>query len=501
MNEPTILKVARGRLAAACLATLLALTVVAAPAPPASQPADPPPPRRTWVVDLYERCRPSVVMLETVEYRGSPSRPASRPASRPQSEPSAPKGKKTTHWGSGVIIHRDGYLLTNSHCFRHDGRRRATCHDGQKRDVVLVADDPEHDLALARIVDGGPFTPIRVGRSHDLMVGEPVVTMGNPFGMGLTLSLGIISALNRNTNTDYAKLSGMIMTEAAANPGTSGGPLLNVRGELIGIITSRKTEGDNLGFAVPVDHAWRRLPELLLDGRTGILPDLQLELGPDEAKITGVSKGSAAEKAGFRGGDVLVAIGGKPLAGGIDAAIELSRMKTGQDVAVTVRRAGKKVELAFRPRWLSGRAPETPEPKLQSGLTVQQYAGDWKKLPDLDALKPASTGTAASVGVGEFGRKGGFALRLKGFIHADSDGVHTFRLDSNDGSRLYVGSDLAVENDGTGQRTARGHSHLKAGWHPITIVYFSTGDKPSLKAFWECPNQPRREIPAAALGH
>jgi S1-C subfamily serine protease len=173
------------------------------------------------VADVYRQCAPCVVTLGFA--RKDPADP------------------KTTHTerGTGVIVHEDGYILTNAHILRRGGKGAAGVR-GHDYDCRIVAVDEMRDLAILKVEAGQLLTPIPFGRSSTLLVGEPIVTIGNPFGVGLSVTTGVVAALNRDTKSDYTFFPNMIQTNTAINPGCSGGPLLNARGEMIGINTTTK---------------------------------------------------------------------------------------------------------------------------------------------------------------------------------------------------------------------------------------------------------------------
>jgi len=167
--------------------------------------------------------------------------------------------------GSGFIVHRDGYVVTNNHVIDHARQISVDLDDGRKLPAQLISADPEADLAVLKISDKKPFPAIELGDSADLMIGEPAIAIGNPLGYSHSVSSGIISALHRDLEDDQAqeKLTNLIQTDAAINPGNSGGPLLNAYGQVVGINTAIRSDAQNIGFAIPVNHLRDLIPELM----------------------------------------------------------------------------------------------------------------------------------------------------------------------------------------------------------------------------------------------
>ncbi len=172
--------------------------------------------------------------------------------------------------GSGVIVDPDGYVLTNDHVVAQADRIIVTLADGRQIGARLVGSDRTSDLAVLRLEEDGPWPSVPMGRSDDLMIGETVIAIGNPFGLQNTVTVGVVSALGRTLESDRASgeaFSDFIQTDAAINPGNSGGALLNINGELIGINTQIVASGQNLGFAIPIDRARKVFDELVHYGR------------------------------------------------------------------------------------------------------------------------------------------------------------------------------------------------------------------------------------------
>jgi S1-C subfamily serine protease len=289
--------------------------------------------------------------------------------------------------GSGSIIDTKGYVLTNYHVIKDAEELSVTLADGGEHKGKVVGVDPENDLAVIKFDPAGtPLTVIPFGSSQKLRVGQKVLAIGNPFGLDRTLTTGIISGLGRPVKAESGLvIREMIQTDASINPGNSGGPLLNSRGEMIGINTmifSPSGGSVGIGFAVPVETAKRVVPDLLRYGqvRRGWLDITPVQLFPALVRygelsvnqgilVSEVTPGSTAELAGLRGGrdavrygrsliyvggDIIVAVDKMPVASINDLLSALEDKKPGESVEVKIVRNGKPltltVKLSQRPR-------------------------------------------------------------------------------------------------------------------------------------------------------
>jgi serine protease Do len=284
-------------------------------------------PRRSLVVQAVERASPAVVNISTEQVvEGRSPFPAQR-------DPffddffhdffdSRPRRYKATSLGSGVIVGADGTILTNEHVVLRASRIRVTLSDERTFDARPAGADDDSDIAVLRIKAPDSLPHIALGRSDDLMIGETVIAIGNPFGLSHTVTTGVVSAIGRSLNTTERTYSDFIQTDASINPGNSGGPLLNIKGELIGINTAIYGKAQGIGFAIPVDRARRVMRDLVSYGEVkrawvGItVQDLTEEL----ARHFGTSKGvvvldvdamSPGAKAGIARGDVITRVDSK----------------------------------------------------------------------------------------------------------------------------------------------------------------------------------------------
>jgi serine protease Do len=295
--------------------------------------------------------------------------------------------RKIPSLGSGFVISKDGYIVTNNHVVEDVDSIRVAFKDGLELDAEIIGRDPKTDVALIRVKTDKELFAISLGDSSKVRPGEWVVAIGNPFGLGHTVTAGIVSAKHRiigqGSYDDY------IQTDAAINPGNSGGPLLNLAGEVIGINTAINPRANTIGFAVPINMAKQILPQLKAKGSVTrgwlgvviqrITPELSeaLELGKDSgALVSKVAPEGPADAAGVEHGDVIVEFDGQA----IDDWNELPRVvaaaEVGDDVEIVVIRDGVRktldVEVGALDEGLALAAAKEPESGETSfGLRVQ----------------------------------------------------------------------------------------------------------------------------------
>jgi serine protease Do len=242
--------------------------------------------------------------------------------------------------GSGVVVEKSGYVITNFHVVGNDHRRITVQFDPELDDTLyeaeFVSGVPDEDLALLRIRAQREFPVVRRGTSSDLMIGERVIAIGNPFRQRLSVSSGIISGLHRNVTVagDF-EFTNLIQTDAAINMGNSGGPLLNILGELVGINTAVNQGAENMGFAIPVDRVEEVLRDYLLDpsvARSWIGFEVAEERGFEVCNLT---PEGPADAAGVETGDRLVAMDGRDLEGSEDFRMRLLRLEPNQPASFT----------------------------------------------------------------------------------------------------------------------------------------------------------------------
>ena len=262
--------------------------------------------------------------------------------------------------GSGVIVSREGYILTNAHVVDGVDEIKVTLGDGRVVAGRIAGADPDTDLAVIRASADG-LKPITFGRSEQLRIGDVVLAIGNPFSVGQTVTMGIVSAVGREIPS-ASPFAGFIQTDAAINPGNSGGALVDADGNLVGINTlifSRSGGYQGIGFAIPVATARKVMEEIIETGTVtrgylgveiaNITADLADSLGLRSLRgaiIGSVAASSPAERAGLRPGDVLVQVDGKSVADMSSALAAISGLPPGKAVAVRVQRGGRELTLA-----------------------------------------------------------------------------------------------------------------------------------------------------------
>ncbi|MFT5442957.1 MAG: serine protease Do [Myxococcota bacterium] len=289
--------------------------------------------RRTATVEVVEKVGPAVVnitteLIDTRRKTFTRSRPGNNEFYR---DFLRPKGREPSSemLGSGVIIDKEGHVLTNAHVIAGSSRIRVTLADGREFPASLVGAAPNNDLAVLLIETDETLPWVPTGVSDDLMVGEPVIAIGNPFGLfSNTVTTGVLSAIDRSVNVEGDYYYGFLQTDASINPGNSGGPLLNAEGTLIGINTAIYKGAQGIGLAIPIDTANRVVDELIEHGEIpppwiglefqNLEPELrtvmQLPDGMSGALVTKVEPGSPAEASGMKRGDLVIGIDGHRVA-------------------------------------------------------------------------------------------------------------------------------------------------------------------------------------------
>jgi serine protease Do len=297
--------------------------------------------------------------------------------------------------GSGVVIRKEGFIITNYHVV--NGAQKLIVsfdneQDPKQYEADLVGQQPEEDLALLKIKGDHDFPTIPIGKSSDLMLGETVIAIGNPYGQSHTVTQGIISGLHRGIKigTEFGNLSfdDLIQTDASINPGNSGGPLLNINGQLIGINNAMNPNAQTIGFAIPVDHVMSVLTEKLLS------PDaarawLGFEvLQGDTCLVSNVIGGSPADQAGLKSGDCIVAIGNTRVMNREDYKLARISLSPDREVELKVEREGlaKTVRLAPWDNY-EGTLYERVGLKVD---TVETRRGSYVKIKEVRPEGPAA---------------------------------------------------------------------------------------------------------------
>lgn len=352
--------------------------------------------------DLVDQVTHAVVNISTTQVRENPMQPFIGPDSpfkdffgdeffkhffgdRPRGE------MKTTALGSGVIIDNRGLILTNNHVVEKADEIKIKTDTGKEYSAKVVGRDPKTDLALIRVETDANFpSPAKLGDSDAIRVGDWVIAVGNPFGLGNTVTSGIISAKGRVIGA--GPYDDFLQTDAAINPGNSGGPLFNMNGEVVGISTAIVAQGQGIGFAIPIRLAIELLPQLkegkVIRGWIGIMiqditPELAESFNVKETKgviVADVVQDGPAEKAGLKRGDIIVAYNGKELENSHMLSRAAASTPPGQTMSLQVIRDGKprevKVTIGTMPDEIGEEAAPEKKEAPAWGLTVQNITSE-----------------------------------------------------------------------------------------------------------------------------
>jgi len=381
-----------------------------------------------------------------------------------------PRQHREEGLGSGVIVSPEGYILTNNHVVDGATEVRVVLADRREFKARVVGTDPKTDVAVVKI-DASDLQPIVIGDSDKLQVGDYVLAVGNPFGLGKTVTMGIVSATGRG-NLGIEDYENFIQTDASINPGNSGGALVNDRGELMGIntaIISHGSEGNQgIGFAIPVSVARNVMDQIVKNGKVtrAYLGVIAQEVTPGIAKafherevrgalVGDVSSNSPAARAGLQKGDIILEVNGKPVNDGAQLRMNISLMQPGTNVNVKVLRDGATrdftVRLAEMPteRAALEKNSDTPESAME-GVSVENVTARTARelgLPSATAgvvvtdIDPASPAAHSGLQRGDVIQEVNHQA-----IHNTTDFEHALRsskdetllLVNREGNTLYV---------------------------------------------------------------
>jgi S1-C subfamily serine protease len=417
----------------ALLAAALALSLPAAAAPPKDAPAAPerraalPRPderpsanRRTPVVAAVERVRGAVVNVsaeELVRIRvPSRGRAAGDLFAELFERPRYRRGYAVTSLGSGVIVSPDGYVLTNNHVVERGARFRVGLLDGRELIAKVIGTDPSSDLAVLKLETRERLPFAQMGRSDDLLIGETVIAIGNPFGLSHTVTTGVVSAVNRSFKAGDRTLFDFVQTDASINPGNSGGALLDIEGRLVGINTA--ILGDRsagIGFAIPIDRARRIAEDLIAHGevREGYVGVSVGDLPPREGSpegtsggvvVTATEPGSPGERAGLRKGDVVEGVGGVPPASAEEFRFRMRELPIGAVARLELSRNGERRTVQLTAVELSG-ARVAELVARRTGITVGEQRGAEGAVVVVQTVAPRSAAAQAGILPGDVVRE------------------------------------------------------------------------------------------------
>ncbi|NJC88423.1 MAG: DegQ family serine endoprotease [Desulfuromonas sp.] len=407
------------------LLTLLAMLLTVVPAFAVSAPD---------FATLVEQLKPAVVNISTAKTI-KPRTPVFRGPQQPGGDlfeefferffrDIPQSSRKERSLGTGFIISEDGYILTNDHVVDGADEIKVKLADGRIFSGTVRGLDAKLDLALVKIDAGNHLPVAKLGDSDKLRIGEWVMAIGNPFGLEQTVTVGIVSAKGRVIGA--GPYDDFIQTDASINPGNSGGPLFNVRGEVIGINTAIVPGGQGIGFAIPVNMAKQIVDQLREDGKVTrgylgvVVQPLSEELAqsfgldrPHGALVSEVVKGSPAERAGIKRGDVILRFDGQSIDERNDLPKIVAASRVGKTVAVVVFRDGREVELKTEVGKLSdegGTDVSVDNSGGKLGLTLAPLTPELARRYDLapesrgvlvTAIEPGSAATNANLRPGD----------------------------------------------------------------------------------------------------
>jgi serine protease Do len=387
--------------------------------------------------DLAEKVRPGVVNIQVVKkvknigFRNLPGNPfgGQNPFGDffgPFSQGNPPGGFEQRGVGSGFIMSREGYVLTNNHVVEEADQIKVKLSNGKEYEGKVVGRDPKTDLALVKIEGSSDLQPLKLGNSEDLKVGSWVVAVGSPFGLEQTVTAGIVSAKGRVIGS--GPYDNFIQTDASINPGNSGGPLINTKGEVVGINTAIIASGQGIGFAIPIDMAKEIASQLQDKGHVTrgwlgvniqeVTPELAKSFGLKDNKgalVSQVVPNSPAEKAGIEQGDVILQFDGKDVSDSKELPRIVASTPVGKSVMVKIARDGKVTDRQVKLGEMEEKAEvaKAPSTHKRLGIAVQNLTPEIAKELGLKKetgvvvtqVEPGSAASDAGIQTGDIIRE------------------------------------------------------------------------------------------------
>jgi S1-C subfamily serine protease len=367
-------------LARTALALLVASPAAAGPQSPA---------RRTSTVAAVERARATVVNINAQEMVKT------RVAEDPWDAffgRFRQRDEVRTSLGSGFVFDPAGYVLTNYHVVARGSRIQISFEDGSDYTAKVVGTDPAGDLAVLKIRADKKFPAAPLGTRNDLLLGEPAIAIGNPFGLNQSVSVGVVSALHRTVRAENRSYYDFIQTDASVNPGNSGGPLLNGDGEVIGVNSAIYANAQGIGFAIPIERALRVARELVKSGELALtwwgFDGETIAGAKGGARITAIEEGSPAARAGLRKGDVVTAVDRSPVRDVDELRFLLRDVPLGTKISLDLQRSDGTVHVHITPVAL------TPEHAMVAFQTATGL-----KLAEVSAAEARQAGIEAPRGL------------------------------------------------------------------------------------------------------
>ncbi|UCD80512.1 MAG: Do family serine endopeptidase [Desulfobacterales bacterium] len=326
--------------------------------------------RETPVVRAVRKISPAVVNISSVyevrkrtgPFSGFGLNPFFEEFFKDFFDPRFERRQRYTSLGSGVIIDgKKGLILTNAHVIQKTGTIKVMLQDEREFEAKIVGADPDSDLAVLKIDSDNRLPDVTMGNSDDLMIGETVIAIGNPFGFSHTVTTGVISALDRSIRAEDREYHNFIQIDASINPGNSGGPLLNINGDLIGINTAIYAKAQGIGFAIPISKARKIISDLIQYGEVKqawigiIVQDMDEKLasylkvaGKKGVIVTKVEAQSPAEDAGLQESDIILSIGNKRINSVGDYESAAKTLAAGDTLQAEVWRGGNKKAVTIK---------------------------------------------------------------------------------------------------------------------------------------------------------